>query len=249
MLVLVGSIGVYAQPGSLVSPLAFEHEFGRGDLWRVINYLCVPAARIGLPYPCASVYPGDQTMVGWAILPVATGHVLTVPTDQISGIESPAAQAPGSAHLWQAAWDARLLVETDIGRKLPRNAIGLAINSAFARTQDQFHIHTSCVKQSVQAVLEREHSRITAQWARLPIPLQGASYMARRLDGSDLTRENIVDLLPDALKASQASMARQTLVVVGATFDDGSEGFYILNTQASQRQLGDGESLLDLTCK
>jgi CDP-diacylglycerol pyrophosphatase len=246
ILAIVGSLGVYARA---LSPYVFEHQFGRGDLWRVVNYLCVPAARIGLPYPCASVHPGNQDATGWAILPVGTAHVLTVPTEPVSGIESPVAQAPRSAQLWQAAWDARTLVEGDIGRKLPRSAIGLAINSAYARTQDQFHIHTSCVRPTVRDALEKQRDRIGPQWTRLLTPLEGVSYMVRRLDGADLGGGNIVDLLPAALRSNSATMARQTLVVVGATFDDGSDGYYVLNTQAGQHRVGDGESLLDFECR
>jgi len=226
-----------------------ERSFGRDDLWRVVNYVCVPAARLGIPFPCAEVHVDRGDDVGWAILPVAANHILTVPTKRMEGIESPAAQATESARYWQAAWDARKLVDASQGRKLPRSRYGLAINSAFARTQDQLHIHTSCIDRSVETALVKERGHIGQQWTRLLTPINGIRYMVRRLNQSDLQDQNVVDLLPEPVRANPADMARQTLVVAGATFDDGSDGYYVLNTQVNGPNHATGEALLDFECR
>jgi len=248
-LVGLATVCVYALSAPLFDVAAVEQSLGRSDLWRVVTYLCVPSARVGVAFPCAEVHLGDQGVGGWATLRVGTAHILTIPTDRVPGIESPAVQMPKSARYWQAAWDARSLVEADIGRNLPRDAIGLAVNSAFSRTQDQFHIHTACIKPAVRAALASEHGRIGPQWIRLHTPLNGINYMARRLDVAHLGDQNVVGLLPDPVKASEMAMARQALVVVGATFDDGTEGYYVLNTQATGSRSGDGEALLDFSCR
>ena len=60
---------------------------------------------------------------------------------------------------------------------------------------------------------------------------------------------NVVGLLPERLRSNPTTMARQTLVVIGATFDDGRDGYYVLNTQASRRASGNGEALLDFSCR
>jgi CDP-diacylglycerol pyrophosphatase len=241
-------IGIGARSASLFDASALEHALGRRDLWRVVNYLCVPSARIGAPFPCSEVHLGDDGG-GWATLRVGSAHILTIPTKHVPGIESPAARSPESGNYWQAAWNARELVETDVGHKLPREAVGLAVNSAYARTQDQFHIHTSCVKPSVLAVLQSEQERIGSDWTRLHTALHGIHYMVRRLDASDLAGQNIVDLLPAAIKSNEVSLSRQALIVIGATFADGTEGYYVLNTQATPRGVGDGEALLNVGCR
>jgi CDP-diacylglycerol pyrophosphatase len=243
------SLALAAYPVALLAATRLEHSLGRDDLWRVIAFVCVPASRIGIPFPCADVHVDPDGDFGWAVLPVAANHILTVPTKRIEGIESPAAQTPYSARYWQAAWDARQRLEVSHGQALPRQRYGLAINSAFARTQEQFHIHTSCVAPLVSAVLAKEHGHIGQEWTRLQTPIDGTHYMVRRLDQPGLVDQNIIDLLPEPVKTNPTDIARQTLVVVGATFEGGVDGFYVLNTQASGANRGNGEALLDFACR
>jgi len=245
----IAVIGVCARSAAVFDVAGLELNFARGDLWRVITYICVPSAAIGVGYPCAAVHPAEADAPGWAILPVGPGHILTVPTRRISGIENPHAAEPASGHYWQAAWDARTLVEQAVGRPLPRDAIGMAINSAYARTQDQFHIHTGCAQPAVQAALRGDRERIGTEWTTLSLPLFGATYQVRRIEAAQLAEVNVVGLLPERLRSNPTTMARQTLVVIGATFDDGRDGYYVLNTQASRRASGNGEALLDFSCR
>jgi CDP-diacylglycerol pyrophosphatase len=116
----------------------------RDELWVVVHDICVPAYQsIGVAFPCAEVSIADGLERGFAVLraPSSATHVIVVPTMRISGIESPALLSENAPNYWEAAWDARHFVEEGARRQLPRDKIGMAVNSAASRSQDQLHIH------------------------------------------------------------------------------------------------------------
>ena len=128
----------------------------RGGLWIVVHDICVPAYQsIGVGFPCAEVSIADGLERGFAVLraPSSVTHVIVVPTTPISGIESPALQGDNAPNYWAAAWDARRFVEEGARRQLPRDKIGMAINSAASRSQDQLHIHVACIAPKVTEFL------------------------------------------------------------------------------------------------
>jgi CDP-diacylglycerol pyrophosphatase len=116
----------------------------RDELWAVVHDICVPAYQsIGVGFPCSEVSIGDGLERGFAVLrvPSSATHVIVVPTTRISGIESPELLKKNAPNYWEAAWDARRFVEEGARRQLPRDKIGMAINSEASRSQDQLHIH------------------------------------------------------------------------------------------------------------
>jgi CDP-diacylglycerol pyrophosphatase len=70
---------------------------------------------------------------GFAVVQ-APSSVLVVPTTRIPGIESPALLSENARNYWEAAWDARRFVEEGARRRLPRDKIGMAINSPASRS-------------------------------------------------------------------------------------------------------------------
>jgi CDP-diacylglycerol pyrophosphatase len=233
-------------PALSKSVLGFELSLSRNDLWRVVHRICIPASKINLPYPCTDVVQEDGG-AGYAILPVGAGHILTVPTQRITGIESREIFSPAQPNYWQAAWEQRARLDDDFARKLDRSDVALALNSAFGRSQDQLHIHTACVKSDVKAALAA-HRAIGPRWSRLPANLGGSFYWVRWASGADLSALNVFDMLPLDTRRSPSAMARQTLVVVGGWDDNHAPGFFILNDQAGARDDGHGEKLLDFEC-
>ena len=230
---------------SATSPAQAAHP---NALWRVVHDLCVPDKKVsGLAAPCMAV----DLAHGHAIV-TDPGHrtqVLFVPTTRISGIESARLLAAASPNYWQAAWQARWAFERRLGRNLPREDIALAVNSRSGRTQEQLHIHIDCVRADVRRALQNHEGEIGAAWADLPVDLAGHRYRVRRLKSADLGARDPFKLLADDPKAA-ADMGRQTLVMVGATFEDGSPGFVLLSDRADLAR-GDkaaGEDLLDHAC-
>ncbi len=231
--------------GVSASPISAPHSIA---LWRVVRGLCMTDMKVsGHPAPCLEVNPA-----GYAVLrdPQAKTEILLVPTTRLVGIESPELQAPGAPNYWQAAWDARRLIEDRVGRQAVREDIGLAINSAFGRSQDQLHIHVDCVLPEVKAALEMRADEIGASWAPLGFALAGKYYRAMRLDGEAFGERDPFKLLAQGSPEARADMARQTLAVVGVRSSDGRPGFIMLAATGNTPGNPDGasEALLDHSC-
>lgn len=222
-------------------------------LWKIVNGQCVPHEETEhSPSPCAEVDIATGVEKGFVVLKDRNGvaQFLLIPTARISGIDDPAILAQGETNYWDAAWQARSFVEDRVHVSLPRDAISLAINSSVGRTQDQLHIHIDCIRPDVRATLAANLDKITTAWTPLPAPLVGHSYRAIRIDQPTLDGVNPFHLLADADPQVVVDMGKHTLVAVGATFPDGTNGFVLLDDHAD-RATGDrasGEELQDHTC-
>ena len=222
-------------------------------LWKIVHDECVPDQQQNSdPAPCALVDEREGDAKGYAVLKDIVGatQYLLIPTARVPGIESALLLAPDAPNYFADAWRERGFTERAEGSPLPRQAISLAINSAFARSQNQLHIHIDCIRADVAAVLQRQFGAIGDSWAPLPEPLAGHSYWAIRVLGDDLDRIDPFTLLADGVPGAREAMGKQTLVVVGAEFADSRPGFIILTDRANPAT-GDkaaGEELQDHNC-
>jgi CDP-diacylglycerol pyrophosphatase len=216
-------------------------------LKRIVTDLCVRHQEgDGTPAPCVAVdLPG-----GTAVLKDRNGatQFLLIPTEVVTGIEDKQILAANAPNYFQAAWAARHLVENQAEKPIPRDDIGLSINSAYGRSQNQLHIHIDCISAEVRQALHDNDGKIGAHWAALDVDLGGHRYRAMRLDGDDLGDRNPFKLLSQGDPEAAADMGRETLTVVGAVFPDGKPGFYLLSDQAGGLDMAASESLLDHDC-
>jgi CDP-diacylglycerol pyrophosphatase len=229
-------------------PLIVKAALGGSALWLVVHDLCVRDMRLtGRPAPCAKV----ELDPGYAVVEVLDlpTEVIVVPTARITGIEDPRLLAPGAPNYWKLAWANRGWLERRAGRPLARQDVGLVVNSAYGRSQDQLHIHIDCLRADVVARLAAHAGAITPTWRRLDVPLFHRRYAARWLSEAELDVEDPFRLLA-ALPAARADMGSQTLVMVGAVSPAGEPGFVLLNDAADPqgRSSGHGEMLLDHGC-
>ncbi len=79
-------------------------------------------------------------------------------------------QSENAPNYWEAAWNARRFVEEGARRQLPRDKIGMAVNSAASRSQDQLHIHVACIAPKVADFLRRHQAEIYRAWSFLSSP-------------------------------------------------------------------------------
>jgi len=231
------AIAVVSGLGCAATPDAAAQD--PSALWRIVHEQCVPRMReFGASLPCAEVQRE------YAILKDLRGksQFLLIPTARISGIDDPSILVPAAPNYWQSAWDATRFVQALLDRHLPRDALSLAINAVRFRSQDQLHIHIDCVREDVRKLLRDRGRDIGRTWAPFPASLSGHPYRAMRVDTlmqPGATPFEALARLPDA----RADMAAESLVVVGATFEDGSSGFYLLETRVAG-----GEELQDHDC-
>ena len=176
--------------------------------------------------------------------------MIVVPTTRISGIESPALLRENAPNYWEAAWAARRFVEEGARRRLPRDKIGMAINSTASRSQDQLHIHVACIAPAVADVLRRHQAEIHGTWSFLSSAILGHRFAAMKVETDSLAQMDAFKMLARGLPSGKFSLGSQTLAVIGATFGDGRTGFYLLanDSGASPRNIVSAEALLDDKC-
>jgi CDP-diacylglycerol pyrophosphatase len=238
----------------LLLPDAAARVFDSNALWNIVHGQCVPnQQQHGDPRPCAEVNLKDGVDRGYAVLKDINGRTqfLVIPTARIVGIESPVLQAPDATNYFAAAWEARSFTEKALGRDLPRDEVGLAVNSVLARSQSQLHIHVDCVRADVRTALARLRASIGEKWAPLREPVGGHPYWGMRVTGLTLEGHNPFKLLADGIPKARDNMKMRTLVVVGMQFDGGAPGFVLLTDRVNPLifDFGAGARLEDHSCE
>jgi CDP-diacylglycerol pyrophosphatase len=164
---------------------------------------------------------------------------LIIPVAPVTGIEDAQIFAPPVRDYWQYGWAAAARF---VG--VPPAATALAINSTTGRTQNQLHIHISCVRPDVAAALVR--ARIGTDPARpttLPLGPDGHRYTALRVRalGGDASPFLRVAAEPGA----RADMKDQSIAVIGT---DSPDVWDVVDTRAGGGNPGAAEELLDQSC-
>jgi CDP-diacylglycerol pyrophosphatase len=220
-------------------------------LWKIVNEQCLRhQLESGNPSPCIRI--DRRSGAGYAVLKdiVGVAQFLVIPTMRITGVESPELLSNVSPNYWDYAWTVRSAVEQRLHRKLARDQVALAVNSAYGRTQNQLHIHVDCISPDVRESLRQHSTEIGGHWAPLGIALKGHPYWAMRIPGSQLGDNDPFKLLADGMPSARQHMGRQTLVLIGATFEDGKDGFILLTDHVDPaiNDRASGEELQDHDC-
>jgi CDP-diacylglycerol pyrophosphatase len=245
-------LSYFALAAALLGP-ASAQAADPSALWKIVNGQCVPHEEATHdPSPCTSVDIAEGTGKGFVVLKDINGasQFLLIPTARIAGIEDPQILSPDATNYWDKAWQAHYFVEERLQTTLPRDAMSLAINSPFGRTQDQLHIHIDCVNPAVRDALRRNLDRIVGVWTPFPEKLAGEHYRSLRINQDTLDGVNPFRLLADSDPRASDEMNRHTLVVVGETFSDGTNGFVLLDDRADPAagDFASGERLQDHDC-
>jgi CDP-diacylglycerol pyrophosphatase len=218
---------------------------GRDALRQVVQNQCLvnwrehhdasPCERIWL----ASPQPDSP---GYAVLQDRKGgaHYSLIPLQTLSGTDSGELLDPDLPNYFAQAWGARDLLSKYVGQAVPRTAVGLALNTARTRDQNQFHIHIECVRQEVFDALHAAAEQITGKWS--PITVIGSTYQAMRIADLSLDATKPFELLAQLSPDARHHMETYTLLVAGMEYKDGA-GFAILTSTGPTAEL-----LLDPGC-
>lgn len=219
-------------------------------LWNIVHGQCAAHAEAGQgPAPCERIDLAHGDAQGVALLKdlVGIAQFLAIPTRRVIGVEDPFVLDPAAPDYFAFAWVARDAVAARLGRSLRREDVSIAINSAFARSQDQLHLHLDCLDKDVAATLQRDLGSFDETWRPMAEPLKGRVYWARRVVSGDLAGVRPLALLADGVPDAKAHMADESLIAVGATFA-GADGFVLLADRAELTQGGHAEDLQDHDC-
>jgi CDP-diacylglycerol pyrophosphatase len=223
-----------------------QRQQQRDRLRMIVQQQCVPHwLAEQRPAPCSRVTLQDSgpDPQGYAVLHDRKGgvHFLLIPTRTTGGIESLPISGSAVPNYFAAAWSERALLTEGAPAPLPRSAIGLAVNQRSARSQDQLHIHMSCLRPELARALQQQRSRIGPAWSALEFA--GHRYQALRIMGAELGAADPVRLLAEGVAGARAALADYTLLLAGEQFAEGP-GFVLL---ASANAPG-AELLLDPRC-
>lgn len=213
----------------------------RDALWLVVRS-CVMAQRtIGTPFPCLKVQLPSGDVPGHAVLraPGSATHVIVTPTVHVPGIEARELLRDSAGAYWRAALDSRRFVIEGAGGRVRLDAVGLALNSAETRSQDQLHIHAECFRPDVMASLRAHPPSPGSGWHPVRGTIDRERYLVRGVTHEELGSANLFGLLA-TVPGAGGDLSRSKVLLVEA-----SDHLLLAVTRSSQRSI---ESLLDDGC-
>jgi CDP-diacylglycerol pyrophosphatase len=218
---------------------------GRDALRQVVQNQCLQNWRQHHdPAPCERVWLSSPQpdSPGYAVLEDRKGgaHYLLIPLQTFSGTESGELLDPDLPNYFAQAWNARDLLDKYVGHAVPRTAVGLALNTARARDQDQFHIHIECLRPEVFDALHAASVQLTSKWS--PVTVIGSTYQAMRVADRSLEMTRPFDLVAQLSPDARHHLENYTVLIAGMQYPDGA-GFVILTSTGPTAEL-----LLDSGC-
>jgi CDP-diacylglycerol pyrophosphatase len=178
-------------------------------LWTIVSQQCVPNQKKGQnPSPCEEVSFVKDSEQGYVILKDKRGvlQYLLMPTTQITGVESPEILVSNTPNYFYEAWKSRSYMLKKHGGPIADDDISLAINSQSGRSQNQLHIHISCVREDVKSLVQKNAGHLSSEWKPFPGGLLGHAYWARTLTEKELIEKNIFMLVAQGLSAAKENM-------------------------------------------
>ena len=233
--------------GAATAGAAFADILPRSALWAVVRSCVLAKASLGTPFPCLDVSPPGSGEPGFAVIraPGQTTHVIVTPTDQIPGIESPSLLRPSAGGYWRAALAARHFVVESSNGRASLDAVGLALNSARTRSQDQLHIHAECVRPDVLQAIRAQAGEIGPSWRLLSHAVDHDRLFARTITAAAFAQENLFELLAE-LPGIRRDLSHVTTLVVASHAGDEPDRFYVMAGSSRSRSI---EGYLNESCR
>jgi CDP-diacylglycerol pyrophosphatase len=227
----------------LASPLAYAED--PNILWNIVHGQCVPAYNSSEQYTPCTLVDGQERSVVYKV----DGDLyqyLILPTDKITGIEDPLLLSDATKPYFYQAWRSRELVSAKLNGHIREQDMALAVNAINSRSQNQLHIHLSCLSPKVRAVLDTIDMRqFDHKWQPLGKPLGGNNYSAIKLTSSELSKVNVFKLVHERVRQQGKEMQYSTIGLVNLDKDN----LLLLTASGSASSpVGAETDLLDHTC-
>jgi CDP-diacylglycerol pyrophosphatase len=186
-------------------------------LWNIVSTQCVPGQKANAePAPCSEVHLQGKDDIGYVIMKDRRGPLqyLLLPSNKVTGIESPFVLDAQAPNYFEKAWEGRSYMEKKFGSPIAREEVSLAVNSVEGRSQNQLHVHISCVGLETKKVITAQLSHIGAKWTPIPGGLYGHAYQARRITEKELADVGAFQLLANDLPGAKTNMGSYGLGLV-----------------------------------
>lgn len=193
--------------------------------------------------PCLKV---DQA-AGYVVLRDRKGshHYLLLPTRPMAGIESAQLLDPSTPNYFRLAWENRRFLSGTTHAVEDADVL-LAINSRYGRSQNQLHIHISCIAPQVRTRLQIVAREAGFAWRPVAGGLLSHDYWVRRAGEEEIRTTAPFRLLASGLPGASDAMGQFSIAMAQAP--DG--GFLLLATRLSllDLNLASAEELQDHAC-
>ena len=224
----------------------WPHSSNPNALWNIISQKCLPNQQSnGKPAPCAQV---DEQQ-GFVVLKDMNGPLqyLLMPTARITGMESPALLEPATPNFFSQAWAARHYMAEKYGKPIDDSNVSLAINSQYGRSQNQLHIHISCLLPEVKNRLIKDGAAMGYDWQELPDKLLGHTYLARKVTPAELNQRGAFRILAEGVPEADKKMGHFGMAMVSLQGGD----FLLLTSERDLLKLNNAstEEIQDHDCK
>jgi CDP-diacylglycerol pyrophosphatase len=225
----------------------------RRALWRVVQACLADFNLTGLPYPCLQVNLTSGKDRGFVVLspPFGSPNTILSPVRRVIGIEDPWLQSPEAPNYFDAAWRARTFLKTADGRTPGRDEVALAVNSALARSQDQFHIHLGCLVPAARRAVEAFAPKLPiGKWARVGTVNRMSEFWGLRIGQTDLAGVDPFRLITQGLADQVQDQALLMIAVAGTRIANDDQMVILAFNVGASTSLGQvsAEEIVDPAC-
>jgi CDP-diacylglycerol pyrophosphatase len=237
----------------LTFPLALASGLDRRALWPVVRACVADFELFGASFPCRQIdLAGGKERGNVVIQPPLLNDLIVVPTRPVVGVEDAFLQSADAPNYFAAAWRARSLLARPNGRAPDWDEVGIVVNPAMVRRQDQMHIHVGCLFPRVQGGLKRIAAEVpVATWVKLPEIIPHIVFWGTRVAKSSLEGVEPFPLATEALSGLVTAREKLTIMVAGVRVS-GADQFLILASYAgaphSWWPIG-SDNLIDTRCR
>lgn len=213
------------------------------QLWKVVSQQCVPnQEQKNDPSPCRQVNIQD----GYVVLKDRNGALqfLLMPVAKITGVESQKLLNPAAPNFLAEAWRSRHFMEEKLGKKIDDRVYSLAVNSRWGRTQNQLHIHISCLRPDIRQQLDSLSHQLNDQWQSLT--LGSHEYQVRIISRDEFKRTSPFIRIARELPGAGDEMGSYGIAI--AALGDGRRVLMVVKRNLLLLNRASAEELQDHSC-
>jgi CDP-diacylglycerol pyrophosphatase len=204
-------------------------------LWNIVSQKCIPKQLQNLkPEPCDEVNISKGSENGYVVLKDLNGPLqyLLMPTAKIAGVESPEVLKSNTPNYFYESWLARSYMIKKYGSTIEDEEISLAINSQLGRSQNQLHVHISCIKPDVKKIIHDNSAKITSKWSRLPVKILGHHYKVIKISEAELRSKNIFELVAQDIPDGEQNLSKYGIGLMALKNKKKSYDYVVLASRA-----------------
>ncbi|PIJ49892.1 CDP-diacylglycerol diphosphatase [Erwinia sp. OLTSP20] len=222
--------------------LALSLHSHAGALWRIISQQCIVNQQAHHnPAPCQLV----DLNKGFVVMKDRHGPLqfLLLPAARIHGIESPQLLT-ASTNYFAEAWHARHYAQALYGRPLADRIFSLAVNSPWSRSQNQLHIHISCLQPEVRRRLDELTPRLSSRWQKEK--LNQYEWLIRTVSRDEFNHKSPFLYLSEEVPGARQAMGHYGIAV--AALNDGRWAMMVIERNLLTLNRASAEDIQDHRC-